>query len=82
MNILFITQLFPYYKNDKNTSGALREFIEEWGNMGHNIKVIRPHFSYEKEDFPNQPEFRIGENIEVNFIKPFRIPLHGKLILP
>ena len=52
MNILLITQLFPFNKEDKNTSSAIREFAEEWAKMGHKVKVIRPHFSYEKEPFP------------------------------
>jgi glycosyltransferase involved in cell wall biosynthesis len=75
MNILFITQLFPFKRGDQYTSGPLREFIEEWGGMGHRVKVIRPHYGYEKEAFPDQPEFKIGKNIDVEFIKPLRIPL-------
>lgn len=75
MKILLITQLFPFKKGIKETSGAIREFAEEWGKMGHLVKVLRPHFSYEKEPFPDNPNFHISNNIEVNFIKPFRIPL-------
>lgn len=75
MNILFITQLFPFKKGNPQTSGALREFIEEWGNNGHRIKVIRPHFKYQSEEFPPTNKFSIGEKIDVEFIKPLRIPL-------
>ena len=75
MNILFITQLFPEKKEGCYTSGALREFIEEWGKRGHLITVIRPHFSYEIDPFPNEPKFKISDNVDVEFIRPFRIPI-------
>ena len=75
MQILFITQLFPYKKGNQNTSSALREFIEEWDQNGNTIKVIRPHFNYEKEPFPPEKKFKIGHQIDVEFIKPIRIPL-------
>jgi glycosyltransferase involved in cell wall biosynthesis len=75
MNILLITQLFPYTAEVSYTSGALREFAEEWGNMGHFVKVLRPHYGYEKEAFPDKPVFKIGNNLDVEFIKPLRIPL-------
>jgi glycosyltransferase involved in cell wall biosynthesis len=75
MKILFITQLFPYNKKQGHTSGALREFIEQWGSQGHRIKVVRPHFSYEKETYPSQNNYWISDNIEVDFIRPFRIPV-------
>ncbi|MGM0407608.1 MAG: glycosyltransferase family 4 protein [Bacteroidota bacterium] len=75
MKILLITQLFPYKKGGKETSGAIREFAEEWSKMGHKVKVIRPHFSYEREPFPANPSFQISDNINVDFIKPIRIPL-------
>lgn len=75
MRILLITQLFPYNKEDKNTSVAIREFAEEWSNMGHKIKIIRPHFSYEKEPFPDPSNLKISNNIDVDFIKPIRVPL-------
>lgn len=75
MKILIVTQLFPYNKEDKNTSGAIREFAEEWGKMGHNVKVLRPHFSYEKEPFPYPSNLKISNNIDVDFIRPKRIPL-------
>lgn len=75
MNILFITQLFPFSKGDKNTTGALREFVEHWGNNGNSIHVIRLHFKHEREPFPPKTHFKIGENISVNFIQPVRIPV-------
>ncbi|MEL7588809.1 MAG: glycosyltransferase [Prolixibacteraceae bacterium] len=75
MNILLITQLFPYDSEARYTSGALREFAVAWSNAGHRVKVVRPHYAYEREPFPANPEFRIGDQIEVEFIKPLRIPL-------
>ncbi len=75
MNILFITQLFPYDREARYTSGALREFIEAWSKAGHYVTVVRPHFSYEKEPFPAHPEFHLGDRVQVRFIKPLRIPL-------
>lgn len=75
MNILFITQLFPFSKGDKNTTGALREFVEHWGNNGNRIHVVRLHFKHEREPFPPKTYFKIGENISVNFIQPIRIPI-------
>jgi glycosyltransferase involved in cell wall biosynthesis len=75
MKILFISQIFPAKKGIRNTSSALREFVEEWGKKGHQIKVIRPHFSYESEPFPSNPYFHIGKKVTIKFIKPFRIPL-------
>ncbi|GET32583.1 hypothetical protein PbJCM13498_14460 [Prolixibacter bellariivorans] len=76
MNILFITQFFPYEKGNQYTTGALREFVEEWGKRDNQIKVIRPHFRHiEKEPFPENAKFSIGKNIDVEFVKPVRIPL-------
>lgn len=73
MNILLITQLFPADEAAEFTSGALRDFVLEWEKEGHEIQVIRPHFSYEKELFANTP-FSIGNDIRVEFIRPSRIP--------
>lgn len=39
------------------------------------MKVIRPWFKYEIEAFPPNPRFRIGKNVDVEFIRPFRIPV-------
>ncbi|MBN2636384.1 MAG: glycosyltransferase family 4 protein [Prolixibacteraceae bacterium] len=75
MNILFISQLFPFKKGEINTTGALREFIEQWANSGNTIKVIRVHYSHEKEEFPSISSYNIGNNIIVDFIKPIRIPV-------
>ncbi|MFB6343389.1 glycosyltransferase [Saccharicrinis sp. FJH62] len=75
MNILFITQLFPEKTEGCYTSNALREFVEEWGRIGHKVQVVRPHFKYEVDPFPTEPNFAIGNNINVEFIKPLRIPL-------
>ena len=75
MKILFITQLFPYEFGNKYTSSALREFVDEWGRKGHQVKVIRPHYRYEREKFPPVSKFKIGDNIEVEFIRPIRVPL-------
>jgi glycosyltransferase involved in cell wall biosynthesis len=76
MNILFITQFFPFEKGSQYTTGALREFVEEWGKVDNRIKVIRPHFRHiEKEPFPENAKFSIGKNIDVEFVKPFRVPL-------
>lgn len=75
MKILFISQLFPYKKDELHTTGALREFIEEWAGLGNMVKVIRIHYGHEKEKFPQVPSFSIGENISVDFIQPIRIPV-------
>jgi glycosyltransferase involved in cell wall biosynthesis len=75
MNILLITQLFPADAEAKYTSGALREFAIEWARKGHQVKVIRPHFAYEKEPFPENPKFTLNHSIEVQFIRPFRLPI-------
>lgn len=74
MNILLITQLFPSDDDARYSSGALREFVIEWEKMGNQVQVFRPHFGYEEEPFVEEP-FIIGENIQVEFIKPIRIPL-------
>jgi glycosyltransferase involved in cell wall biosynthesis len=75
MNILFITQLFPADGCAGYTSGALREFVEAWGRQGHQVQVIRPHFSYEDEPFPQEPVFQSGDRVSVRFVRPLRIPL-------
>lgn len=75
MNILFITQLFPSDKDINNTSEALREFVIEWAKKGHQIKVIRPYYSYEQEPYPQKTTFKIEANVLVEFVKPIRIPL-------
>ncbi len=75
MDILFITQLFPADDCTGYTSGALREFVEAWGRQGHQVHVIRPHFSYEDEPFPQEPVFQSGDRVSVRFVLPLRIPL-------
>lgn len=75
MKILFISQLFPADAAAVYTSGALREFVEAWGRQGHQVQVIRPHFSYEDEPFPQEPVFQAGDRVSVRFVLPLRIPL-------
>jgi len=75
MNILFISQLFPAKGGAGYTSGALREFVEAWGRQGHQVQVIRPHFSYEDEPFPQEPVFQASDRVSVRFVLPLRIPL-------
>ena len=60
MKILFISQLFPYKKDELHTTGALREFIEEWAGLGNVVKVIRIHYGHEKEKFPQVAKRKLG----------------------
>ena len=74
MNILLVTQLWPADDSNKFTSGVLREFAVEWSKKGHQVKVVRPHFKYEKEPFPKEEKFITGNKVQVEFVKPIRIP--------
>lgn len=73
MNIVFISQLIPIPNSENRISKALLDFLEDW-KASHQLKVIRPTFRYEKLDLPETQKYIIN-NVEVEIIKPLRIPL-------
>ena len=80
MNILFLTDLYPLSKED-NTSSALKDFVENFRNLGHNVQVIRPNFllnSYiRKKKF-----FKTGyinNAFNANYLTPFWFDVKKKI---
>jgi len=46
MKILFITDLYPIRKAEKNTPLTLHNFVFEWIKQGHKVEVIKPNFLF------------------------------------
>ena len=44
MRILVATDLYPITKNEKRTPRVIYDFVQNWQNSGHEVKVIRPNF--------------------------------------
>jgi L-malate glycosyltransferase len=78
MNILFISQLYPFSEESK-VSFALHYFVKEWAK-DHHVQVIRPYLPMEKEDCPNSKNI-IFDTININIIKPFWIPVKKKCVI-
>lgn len=80
MNILFLTDLYPLSKED-NTSSALKDFVENFRSLGHNVQVIRPNFllnSYiRKKKFFKTGYFNNAFN--ANYITPFWFDVKKKI---
>lgn len=79
MNILFISQLYPLEENSNKSTPALHYFVREWAK-NNTVKVIRPHYYYEKEIVPADKRSTI-DGVEIYSFKPLWLPIIKKSII-
>ena len=46
MKILVITDLYPIKDEEKFTPKTIKNFVEAWENLGHEIRIIKPNFLF------------------------------------
>ncbi len=81
MNILFLTDLYPIDESDIQTSTALKDFTDNFRNLGHNVQVIRPNFLL-NSFLRGKKYYKTGQYNEVfnaNYITPFWFNVKNKL---
>ena len=44
MKILVITDLYPIKDNEKFTPKTIKNFVDGWEELGHEVRVIKPNF--------------------------------------
>lgn len=73
MKILVITDLYPIKDEEKFTPKTIKNFVEAWENLGHEIRIIKPNFLF--NSFLRKKPFyksRIYGNVEnINYFLPF-----------
>jgi len=81
MKILVITDLYPIKENEKTTPRTIFNFVTEWQNSGHEVKVIKPNFLFNsfvrKKPLYKDGIYGIVENI--NYFLPFCGNIHKKI---
>lgn len=81
MKILFLTDLYPIKKGEKNTPKTLYSFVNEWRKLGHTVNVIKPNFLL-NSFLRNKPYYPTGQYksaFNVNYITPFLGDIKKKL---
>ena len=81
MNILFLTDLYPVTDEDIQTSKALKNFTDNFKNLGHNVQIIRPNFLL-NSFIRGKKFFKTGQYKDVfnaNYITPFWFNVKNKL---
>ncbi|MCM1004364.1 MAG: glycosyltransferase family 4 protein [Candidatus Gastranaerophilales bacterium] len=73
MKILVITDLYPIKEGEKYTPRTIKNFVETWKKLGHEVKVIKPNFLLNsflrgKKYYPNGV---YGDVENINFFFPF-----------
>lgn len=73
MKILVITDLYPIKDEEKFTPKTIKNFVEAWENLGHEIRIIKPNFLF--NSFLRKKPFYKSEiygNVEnINYFLPF-----------
>ena len=73
MKILVITDLYPVKDNEKFTPLTIKNFVQGWKKMGHEVRVIKPNFLFNsllrKKPFYKSGIYDEVENI--NYFLPF-----------
>lgn len=73
MKILVITDLYPIKDEEKFTPKTIKNFVEAWENLGHEIRIIKPNFLF-NSFLRKKPFYKSGiyGNIEnINYFLPF-----------
>ena len=73
MKILVITDLYPIKDNEKFTPKTIKNFVDGWEELGHEVRVIKPNFLLNsflrKKPFYKSDIYGNVENI--NYFLPF-----------
>ncbi len=78
MNILFVTDLYPLFEEEKGIPLTIRDFALGFLNEGHTVKVFRPNFIFNtiirgRKTYKNGEYENSGVKIfNKNFLFPFR----------
>ena len=59
MNILVITDLYPVAPEEKYTPRTIYDFVTEWKESGHQVKIIKPNFIL-NSFIRNKPFYKTG----------------------
>lgn len=73
MKILVITDLYPIKDNEKFTPKTLKNFVDGWEELGHEVRVIKPNFLL-NSFLRRKPFYKsdIYGNVEnINYFLPF-----------
>ena len=73
MKILVITDLYPIKDEEKFTPKTIKNFVEAWKNLGHEIRIIKPNFLF-NSFLRKKPFYKSGiyGNVEnINYFLPF-----------
>ena len=73
MKIFVITDLYPIKDEEKFTPKTIKNFVEAWENLGHEIRIIKPNFLF-NSFLRKKPFYKSGiyGNVEnINYFLPF-----------
>ena len=73
MKILVITDLYPIKDNEKFTPKTIKNFVDGWEELGHEVRVIKPNFIF-NSFLRRKPFYKsdIYGNVEnINYFLPF-----------
>lgn len=81
MKILVITDLYPIKDNEKFTPKTIKNFVDGWKELGHEVRVIKPNFLLNsflrKKPFYKSDIYGNVENI--NYFLPFISNIKNKI---
>lgn len=73
MKILVVTDLYPVMDNEKYTPKTIKYFVDGWGSLGNEVRVIKPNFLLNslirKKPFYKSGFY--GEVENINYLLPF-----------
>ncbi len=84
MKILVITDLYPIKDDEIYTPKTILNFVNEWENAGHEVKIIKPNFIL-NSFLRKKPFYKSGiyGNVEnINYWLPFLGKIQNKLKTP
>ena len=74
MKILFISDLYPIKRDEKNSVLTLHGFVKEWIRQGHDVDVIKPNFIF-NSFLRKKPFYKTGF-YEYEQVKVFNVNYH------
>lgn len=81
MKILFITDLYPINKCEKETPRTLYNFVQAWKNSGIEVNIIKPNFIL-NSFLRKKPFYKTGQYNDVynvNYWTPFMFDVKKKI---
>lgn len=81
MKILFVTDLYPVFEEEKYTPKTLFDFVKNWQNAGHQVEVVKPNFILNSflRHKPFYKTAKYGNVFNVNYFTPFLFDVTKKL---